>query len=268
MKGIKKKFLDILFENDKDYIPEKEEDEVKVRPAAKKKPENTAKAKEVLYRKSKNSAFIDLDETISPVKQEKETRNEYELSSQISPIFGVVDEKKKTAIVRQNIDETMTNKPEDSHLDIITSPIYGYGEQDESNYLPSETNTFASEEDLQLPFDETKKENENDEFQDLMDYVDQDDSTDNVEEYEDGQEYPDEEEYEEDQEYPEDEETYGEIHEYPEVQETEDYHKDEETTELQEQEQESREIPYYDENVFSDDYDVEDVNLFDVEEDE
>ena len=55
------------------------------------------------------------------------------MSSQISPIFGVIKQNKPKVV---NVDhekvETLTNKPADAHLDIITSPIYGYGNKEDA----------------------------------------------------------------------------------------------------------------------------------------
>jgi len=136
MKDIKKRFIDILFETD-------DEDEEEVVPAVepvkepvKKEPvkteETSYNAKDVLYRKSDKSAFIDLEETIKTVKQSKPAEEEYELSSQISPIFGLIKENKQTIRKPEpDHDEALINKPDDSHLEIITSPIYGYGSKDD-----------------------------------------------------------------------------------------------------------------------------------------
>ena len=136
MKDIKKRFLDILFETD----DEEDEEEVvavaePVREAepVKKKEETSFNAKDVLYRKSDQSAFINLEETIKTVKETGSSEEEeYELSSQISPIFGLIRENKQTVRkpVETDQNETFVSKPDDSHLEIITSPIYGYGTKD------------------------------------------------------------------------------------------------------------------------------------------
>lgn len=138
MKDIKKRFIDILFESD----DEEEEEEVvpAVEPVRKKeqvkKEETSYKAKDVLYRKSDQSAFIDLEQTIKTVKEKKAApEEEYELSSQISPIFGLIKENKPSyrKPVDADPDETLFSKPDDSHLEIITSPIYGYGSKDDQD---------------------------------------------------------------------------------------------------------------------------------------
>lgn len=131
MKDIKKRFIDILFEPE-----DEEEDLFEEQPQKKeKKPVKEApvmNAKDILYRKSDQSAFINLEETINTARNIKNGEPaEYELSSQISPIFGVI--KDGAPAVRHEVDtnEALINKPEDSHLDIITSPIYGYGSKDD-----------------------------------------------------------------------------------------------------------------------------------------
>ena len=148
---IKKKFIDILFEPEED-----EEEEVVVAPVIEprpaKKQENAIKAKDILYRKPDTSAptsnstptsssaptssstFINLDETSKKVKEVKETANpygDYELSSQISPIFGVIKENKpessSSSVATVKANDSLVSRPDSSHLEIITSPIYGYG---------------------------------------------------------------------------------------------------------------------------------------------
>ena len=138
---IKKKFIDILFEPEEDEAkPEKKTEPVS--PASIKKQENTIKAKDILYRKSEKSAFINLDEG-KKTEEKKKTENvygDYEFSSQISPIFGVIKENKPEFNASVSVNETYISKPDSSHLEIITSPIYGYGSrQDDSD---QETNLF------------------------------------------------------------------------------------------------------------------------------
>lgn len=238
MKGIKKKFLDILFENDDDYVKEAEQEtEEKPTTIRKKKTEGTIKAKEVLYRKPKTSAFIDLDEPAKPVKEE-ESKDGFEFSTQISPIFGMVNEKNKKTAVKQNADETMTVKPETSHLDTITSPIYGYGEQEEGNYIPPEKYSEITMEEAALYRNDVIREHSEDELQDLMEYIDSN-----------GKGYPYQEEYSE--EYPFDERS---------VQES--------SLQTQDEAYGDYDMPYYDDDVLSEDYDEEEINLFDGEEEE
>lgn len=143
MKDIKKRFIDILFEPDDEEEEEVFEKPVKVEPS--KKETTGISAKDILYRKPEQSAFINLEETISTVKNTKsENSSDYEFSSQISPIFGVLKDNSQN-VVRNEVDtnESFINKPEDSHLDIITSPIYGYGTKDDIK----DNNTYESDED-------------------------------------------------------------------------------------------------------------------------
>ena len=146
--GIKKKFIDILFENDPEQIVEEQ-------PVIEPKMDaqeigRTLNAKDVLYRKSKSSAFIDLEETIQGTKEneEEEPVRDYEFSQQISPMFGVIrKEHEKPLVVHQpERDEKMVNKPEDSHLDIVTSPFYGYGEQHDHNDAKITSDSVLEEE--------------------------------------------------------------------------------------------------------------------------
>lgn len=163
MADLKKKFIDILFEDDVDE-QELQDDAYyaqKVETPVKPIKESPIKAKDILYRKSDSSAFINLDET----PKEKETftlddikKNEYEMSSQISPIFGLIKESTKKVInVDPNITEAQTNKPSDSHLDIITSPIYGYATKEdaqENNYDVRSAIGENEDEELHNLFDE------------------------------------------------------------------------------------------------------------------
>lgn len=167
MPDIKKKFIDILFEEDD---PEKEvmEDSYYSNPepihandSYKKEVKQEGKTNNaVVYRRSDKSAFINLnekkkDETESSKNKIKE---EYEMSSQLSPIFGVIKESKKKEIsFDKNIEKVQTNKPSDSHLDIITSPIYGYGNKEDAqkdNYEVKNIVDDVDEEELHHLFDE------------------------------------------------------------------------------------------------------------------
>ena len=246
-KSLKKKFLDILFEEEgyeKKKVNRKLNDDSFNEPVILKKTgKNTVDAKNVLYHKPNGSAFIDLDEKPAEnsnndfIAKEK-PRKDYEFTSQISPIFGMVKEKKKNFKNTKEIDDSLTSKPDTSHLDIITSPIYGYGPQDESNYIPSDTSF--------LPFDEQEQHvySGNEEFENLMDYVDQED--------------------ENNQEYEELDETKDEQEEYMGYYQSDNDQSSDEYEDIEEE----RDIPYYDSDVLSEDVDVEEISLFDVEEDE
>ena len=136
---IKKKFIDILFEPDEDEEEnyERPQPVVTAKPTVRpvKKQESTVSAKDILYRKPEQSAFIHLDEEKKPKKNENKgvevTYGDYEFSSQISPIFGVIKENKPKFTSAPSVNETLVNKPDNSHLEIITSPIYGYGSRDD-----------------------------------------------------------------------------------------------------------------------------------------
>ena len=168
MADLKKKFIDILFEDDAeeeeiaDEIPSEERKSIAAANAKKNIEESPIKAKDILYRKSSTSPFVNLNETKKPssVVKEEFTKEEYEMTSQISPIFGLLQENKDEKItVVSNLNETQTNKPTDSHLDIITSPIYGYSSGDS---LPQDNNDQVredEEEELHHLFDEEESLN-------------------------------------------------------------------------------------------------------------
>lgn len=140
MADLRKRFIDILFEDDDNEEPIEDAPVVEEKPTER-KGESPIKASDVMYRKSGASVFVNLNE--APKQRENKITDEekpeiYEMSSQISPIFGLIRENKKKVInVDPDIVETQTSKPSDSHLDIITSPIYGYGNKEdamENNY--------------------------------------------------------------------------------------------------------------------------------------
>ena len=174
-KRIKKTFLDILFEPEEDEIeifPE-EESVKKTKAFLRDTSEKTEmNAKDVLYRKSETSAFIDLDEKPPVVKEvvEQKKNNDYEFSNQISPMFGVLntDEKKKVTKVEKVVNESYVNKPDDSHLEIITSPIYGYGPQDGNQVSENEV---LDEQELHELLDEEEEEVEVPVEDDFADHV-------------------------------------------------------------------------------------------------
>lgn len=134
---IKKKFLDILFEPDpEDDKPSvfdnyKEETTIKEEESISK-----IKASDILYHKpEKSNIFVDLEEksnTSYTYVADNNNNEEYEFNSQISPMFGVIETNDNNKVpVEQNVIEKSTKKPVDDHLEIIPSPIYGYGKQDE-----------------------------------------------------------------------------------------------------------------------------------------
>ena len=178
MKDIKKKFLDILFEPIDEEIEEvKTQEEVK-KPV---KEESSIKAKDILYKKSENSAFIDLNDLNKTSHVVEKKDNDYEFASQISPIFGVLKENKKRPIkTEKQTNETIVNKPEDSHLETITSPIYGYGKQEDLDGNRNMTaGLLADENELHdLLDEEILKQNAVDNYEDYLpledDYLEQD----------------------------------------------------------------------------------------------
>ena len=160
MSDLKQKFLDILFEDEDD------ETEVKDTPVIKKEAvkkeekkeeieESAIKAKDILYRKAGKSPFINLDNTTKGTHFDLNDSNQYEMSSQISPIFGLIaNEDKRKVNVSSEITESQITKPADSHLDIITSPIYGYGSKEDAmdnNY--DVKGLSANDEDMRSLFD-------------------------------------------------------------------------------------------------------------------
>ncbi len=152
---IKKKFIDILFE------PEEDEDEVGVvsgpefRPV--RKQDVPVTARDILYRRQEQSAFIDLNEGKKKGKEKEEEVPEYEFSSQISPIFGVIKENKPDINPSVPANEVLINKPDSSHLEIVPSPVYGYGSRDDyekDRFDINEVLTQTDEEELHRLLDD------------------------------------------------------------------------------------------------------------------
>lgn len=164
---MKKKFnfMDILFEQDTDEVEEVEEVEEPVKPFKKveaevpqykqetEKPvvDKTAplKAEDVMYKKSQTT-FIDYINT--PVgyhsdnkPEEKKEEEAYEFSTNISPIFGVIEPKKKETVTKAKVVTSQVNKPEDYHLDIVPSPIYGYSSKEDAQKEHYEVNNLEEE---------------------------------------------------------------------------------------------------------------------------
>lgn len=152
---IKKKFIDILFETDDDDTPEQVEKQVEEF-----KTENSfMSAKDLLYRKSDSPVFVDLDDkekAANSIIDEERAREEeakkygdYEMSAQISPIFGVVAQKKRE-VVHKPMNEKLLSRPESSHLEIIPSPIYGYGTREDYEGVKSTDDNLPYESDDEL----------------------------------------------------------------------------------------------------------------------
>jgi len=157
MNDIKKKFIDILFDSDPDIDDESRE--IEQTPTnnteLEKKSVPSIKAKDILYRKSSNSPFInygDSDISVKTLVEDDEENDEYVLSPQLSPMFGILN---KGEIVKQDSEEssdTIVKKPEDYHLDIVTSPIYGYGKKEDvlENYYKTYGKNEEFNEDQEL----------------------------------------------------------------------------------------------------------------------
>jgi len=135
-KDIKQIIKDILFDEEpledasNETLERKEE---KVEPAV----INNVKAQDIIYRNAKSSVFVDLNNNNSNnnhFEEVNEPKEVYEFSSNISPIFGVIEQNDKHNVISSNIDkdnDSLTKKPSDNHLDIVPSPIYGYGSKEE-----------------------------------------------------------------------------------------------------------------------------------------
>lgn len=147
MGDLKRKIIDILFEDEPPVIDEaplsdvmntkKEVKNMSVENKEKSK-ERTVKvpdAKEILYgKKEKQSSFIDYfetgDDSSTNKSVAKETKNEekYELRENVSPIFGLINQKerKKKSASNKDIQKAVVNNPPNEYVSIVISPIYGY----------------------------------------------------------------------------------------------------------------------------------------------
>lgn len=136
MSDIKKKFLDILFEQETEEIEAeaplvdvKVEKKEEVKHNEKKESIKSPNVKDVLYGKQdKPSSFIDYFEV---PKREKpvDTVNEapYEMRDNVSPIFGPITqkEKKKKTATEKEIQKAVSSATQE-YTGIVISPIYGY----------------------------------------------------------------------------------------------------------------------------------------------
>lgn len=179
MADLKQKFIDILFEEDEDkeFDDEVYGEEVK---ASKHNDKSPIRAQDILYHKSSSSPFVNLNEnkqnsTNNYVANNNiNTNDEYEMSSQISPIFGVIKENKKKVInVDKEIIESQTSKPLDAHLDIITSPIYGYGNKEDAQDNNYDVKGIVDDNDVQEEFVDEEISSEDDELHHLFDVEDE-----------------------------------------------------------------------------------------------
>lgn len=138
MSELKQKFIDILFEKD---APDAEDDSIESNEKETKKEHSTLKAADIIYRKGSKSPFINLneDKKISAKKLLINEKEEYKATPKLSPIFGLIndggkiDENKLPTEV-----EPVKTTGKISHLDIVPSPIYGYGTKEDyfkSDYM-------------------------------------------------------------------------------------------------------------------------------------
>lgn len=142
MTDIKQKFMEILFSDsdEEEVVAQAPITDVNPKVEPKKNDSSSYKAADIMYKKpAGQSVFIDANSTgnVSAKKlfNEEEKEEEYVLSPQLSPIFGVIDNAGSAVNVeptRQT--KAQVKKPEDVHLDIVPSPIYGYGNKEVNNH--------------------------------------------------------------------------------------------------------------------------------------
>jgi len=165
MGDIKKKIIDILFEDEKPIDEEFDADSplLDIKEKSEKKEVKVPSAKDILYgeqNSTKGTTFIDLyDKPKEKLKAEDEG---YEMMGNVSPIFGLQD---GSSTKRKTAKELEPRKPinfEDSDLGytgVVLSPIYGYENskadgarseiQEKIDYLVNEEEPFDYEEEEQ-----------------------------------------------------------------------------------------------------------------------
>lgn len=147
MKGdLKKKFLDILFEQDPEDEEYSEPKQIKEEKKEVVKENKTVpSAREVLYQDKKQSSFIDYEETpkkkteevkkeAAPVKKAvqpvvKDDDKDYVIKGNVSPIFGEIEEPKKEKKVVKSDKAARMNPSIYSTKEFtggVISPIFGY----------------------------------------------------------------------------------------------------------------------------------------------
>lgn len=148
MGNFKDKIMDILFDSDtdpivedgplKDPIPPKKdtkpikEDKKPDQNKAPLEPVKGPSAKDILYgNKKTNEIFIDIfpskDGQVAS-KSEDSKEEKYELRENVSPIFGIINQKEKKK-KQSNIkaeQKAIVNNPPSEYVNIVISPIYGY----------------------------------------------------------------------------------------------------------------------------------------------
>lgn len=177
MGDLKKKIIDILFEDDTPIIDEAPLTDVK---PLKKEVKDTSdikkeevkdtsiripNAKEVLYgKKSKQSSFIDYldtDDSRSTNNKELIKEEKYELRENVSPIFGPINQKerKRKSASEKEIQKAVVNNPPSEYVSVVISPIYGY-DSDKANDArkvledKSDRKDNKMHEDMSLIFDD------------------------------------------------------------------------------------------------------------------
>lgn len=144
MSNLKDKIMDILFEDEPPIIDDAPltdvnyaKKEPKVTKEAKKEPKaepssRAINAKEYLYgQKTKQTSFINYSETpkkATSKNREIEEEEKYELRENVSPIFGVINQKerKKKSASEKEIQKAVVKSPPSEYVSIVISPIYGY----------------------------------------------------------------------------------------------------------------------------------------------
>lgn len=179
MKGdLKKKFLDILFEQDpedEEYSEPKQIKEEKREPVKENK--TVPSAKEVLYQEKKQSSFINYEEApkkkIEEVKKEKpapkkieqpsvkDDDRDYVIKGNVSPIFGEIEEPKKEKKIVKSDKAARINPSIYSTKEFtggVISPIFGYDskEADKAREI----------------FEVNKENNEDDNTEDVVNDID------------------------------------------------------------------------------------------------
>lgn len=151
--GIKKRFMDILFESDdptEEEVLFKSEENTTVKEEKPVIKESTTNAKDFLYNKN-DQTFINYQAKPVVKKQEEEP---YEFSSQISPMFGLISEPKKAKeSIITSAKTAVIDGSKDSHLDIVTSPIYGYATGEKEVYKDALYFEETSEEEIHRIFE-------------------------------------------------------------------------------------------------------------------
>ncbi len=157
MNDLKKIFTDILFEPEEKVELEEIIKEKNKKETAGKSDRSPFKASEILYRKS-GTAFINYDEkkSASDTIDSSLDDGEYEFSANISPMYGVINDGEKKSQEKAEVNEKLVKRPANDYLDIVPSPIYGYGykEDNETEFPEYEEASEKIENDVMEEDDE------------------------------------------------------------------------------------------------------------------